>query len=328
MPGISQVNFLNMLKSDQSNSHHDVEFVFNVTSQKNGGVGDPASSLGETKESVSEDKADKVESLFAHKLVLAWVSPVLDVQFFGLMAEETSTEPCRVVGIKDFSKGSFEIFIRLVYGEKKEIVTQCDKLDTLFELFKLADKYQVDDIRSLVNSTIVYFKVTVSNMFEVLAVLEIYKNLLNFGGICSKLKTKCMIAVQTELKTPFDMVKLWNDNQDKADLVNLLFKALGLDTDKFTKSPCTICKSVSIPCSNCKSAPCKDGLPVSRSVFGTRVTRTSGTTTTKGVISIAAERPNPHVTHHTSLYAVVHSEDGSSVCVNHPVSTRLRYRCN
>ena len=56
MPGISQVNFLNMLKSDQSNSHHDVEFVFNVTSQKNGGVGDPASLLGETKESVPEDK--------------------------------------------------------------------------------------------------------------------------------------------------------------------------------------------------------------------------------------------------------------------------------
>jgi len=316
MPGISQVNFLNMLKSDQSNSHHDVEFVFNVTSQKNGGVGDPASLLGETKESVSEDKA--VESLFAHKLVLAWVSPVLDVQFFGLMAEGTSTEPCRVVEIKDFSKGSFEIFIRLVYGEKKEIVTQCGKLDTLFELFKLADKYQVDDIRSLVNSTIVYFKVTVSNMFEVLAVLEIYKNLLNFGGICSKLKTKCMIAVQTELKTPFDMVKLWNDNQDKADLVNLLFKALGLDTDKFTKSPCTICKSVPIPCSNCKSGTCKDGLPVSSSVFfGTRVTRIRDLK--RGIILVALTYPRSHAT--------VHMEDGGSSNEIHPLSTSLRYRC-
>lgn len=84
---------------------------------------------------LTNQKADHVERISAHKLVLAATSPVFKAMFYGELKEDGD------IRITDVSAEGFKDFLQLFYKEQVEL----DVINNIADVLKLIDKYDVPD---------------------------------------------------------------------------------------------------------------------------------------------------------------------------------------
>lgn len=189
------------------NTLHDVEFVFGSLDRNEEGV------------------------VKAHKLLLTLLSEVFRAQFTGPVAD-TSKEQDGVTRIivEDTSYSAFKTMIQYLY-EGNESTVQCIKDPALlFQLFKLADKYLLSDLKSLVEATVKLLPLSTSNYAAVLRLIVDHEGLLGFEKMCRDLNERLLVAVHGQWKVPADCVHFWNAyyNDDLAIKQLLMQRMAGL----------------------------------------------------------------------------------------------------
>ena len=102
----------------------------------------------------------------AHKLILAIASDVFKRQFFGSMYSED------VIEIEDASREVFKTMIDYIYHKK--IVWSDLDLNFLTSMYYLADKYDIEKIKMVINCVILKYKVSEENVMEVAILAEDY----------------------------------------------------------------------------------------------------------------------------------------------------------
>ena len=170
-------------------------------------------------------------------------------QFFGALA--SSEQEVEVVKIEDCSHEAFKLMIELIYDDpydKQEKALLCrGDFGLLFELLRLADKYQIEGtlnidiltlnkilleyavgLSDLVKSRLETVPVFVTNALKVLEITEQYKDLLNFEATCFALSIRVARAVYTSWKSSADVLNFWSLNKSKIELINVLFEKCSL----------------------------------------------------------------------------------------------------
>ncbi|XP_023327785.1 uncharacterized protein LOC111700915 isoform X2 [Eurytemora carolleeae] len=163
-------------------------------------------------------------SIKCHKLLLSLVSPVFKKQFFGSLA--STTEKLELVEIKDFSFEGFTQMMKLIYDTADNMFEKLfyDILDValLFEILRLADKYQIEDLAALAKTRIATVPLSDENALEVLEVTEQHKDLLNFEEICKAINLRLAITMKSTWTSSADVDSFCNLYKDRVDLVNIL----------------------------------------------------------------------------------------------------------
>ena len=108
-----------------------------------------------------------------HKFVLALVSPVFKLQFYGsLKAGDNET-----IKIVDAFYGTFKDFIHFIYNEepfeKFKKIENCEKLRNVLELYYLGEKYQIDVLNGYLHFVICNnISINSTNVFQFLQDIE------------------------------------------------------------------------------------------------------------------------------------------------------------
>ena len=196
-----------------------------------------------------EDGSETVKEIKAHKFILALVSDVFRIGFYGGF-------PCNgCVDIVDVKKESFEVMIDYIYNKGVDLGSF--DLDMLCTLYCLGDKYNIN--------------ILVEESLEKIRSKDIStENILNF----------CLLADQysihdTLVDTLHDSAAqgLWKllDGRLTLSKVTQFFSAIIPDASA-SPSAITLVKileKVKKPtvCDNCKAAPCKSGTKISKENF-------------------------------------------------------------
>jgi speckle-type POZ protein len=96
----------------------------------------------------------------AHKLILGVRSPVFQAMLSSNLLEATSNE----ILIIDFSPDVIRLFIQFIYTD---MCSTPDLQDNVTELYKMADKYQVNSLKNMCEKRMIS-SLTVSNVVEIL----------------------------------------------------------------------------------------------------------------------------------------------------------------
>ena len=197
---------------------------------------------------------DKVSSITygkkeikANKVVLALASEVFKAQFFG------SIPAGPVVYVEDSNAEAFGIFVDILYNVKVELKDMNPML--LGDLFYLAEKYQVDAIKSAIVEDINLRQIEVKDVIDVLTVVESKSHLVQFADSLHQLCLKVF------LKSSDNIFKLFNmsdpdDESISRMLHRFMIKAHTLKDEENDKL-----------CSNCQQFPCLDGSTVGLNNF-------------------------------------------------------------
>ena len=111
-----------------------------------------------------DEETGEESKLAAHKLLLAMSSEVFMNQFFTQFAEATQG----TVNITDSSFHSFKIFLDHIYGIK--IPWSDLSHSTLYQLFHLANKYQIGSLAQCVCKWVSEMQVTCENVLDVASI--------------------------------------------------------------------------------------------------------------------------------------------------------------
>ena len=101
----------------------------------------------------------------AHKLILAFGSPVFMTQFYGTMKEEKNAIP-----VEDSNCEVFKIFLDTIYNKK--IALKDLNFKMLGELFYLAEKYQLDLLKDSIVKVVSSRTLVSSEVLEAAKVAE------------------------------------------------------------------------------------------------------------------------------------------------------------
>ena len=142
---------------------------------------------------ISEDD-DKAlgETIGAHRLLLAAVSPVFRGMFFGPVKETGD-----MVKVKETSYEAFTTMFRFIYkvpGEEFHL-TDISCPQKLFELLTVADKYEILSLKTLAVDALGSLSISNENMIFVVTVAKNYK--LMFEDVSTKLLLKCLKFIKT-----------------------------------------------------------------------------------------------------------------------------------
>ena len=135
----------------------------------------------------------------AHKLLLSLVSPVFRNLFFNtsVKREGGREDDLEKVLIEGPSFTSFQTFIRFLYSGKEEELRDLD-LNSLFDIYLLADQYQIRGMKQLIRSLVQELEMKETGLLDIFKVL--LKNHANFicEEICADIYRKCLVLIMTE----------------------------------------------------------------------------------------------------------------------------------
>jgi len=163
--------------------------------------------------------------VLAHKLVLKMKSPVFKRQFFGSLSRNVVSGP-EVVEIKDSTYQGFEFFINVIYTHLK-LIDRCTSIEVLFDILQLSDRFDTGDIHDKAQQCIANFRITAENSLDVLKVLNYYRHLLNFSGVCEGLGRRCAEIINADFRSVRDVYKMLEGQvHESPDLVPFLLRLL------------------------------------------------------------------------------------------------------
>jgi len=196
-----------------------------------------------------EDGSETVKEIKAHKFILALVSDVFRMGFYGGF-------PCNgCVDIVDVKKESFEVMIDYIYNKGVDLGTY--DLDMLCTLYCLGDKYNINILVEESLEKILSKNISAKNIIHVCLLADQY-------SIHDKLvDTLYGSAAQSLSKILGDKLTLAKVSQ--------FFSQITADTSA-SPSAMTVVRilgKVKKPtvCGNCKATPCKSGTKVSKDNF-------------------------------------------------------------
>ena len=178
---------------------------------------------GDIEFKVVDEQDEVVDTLPAHKVILAVHSNYFRAAFFGTgtMFKQDGT-----VLIKETTKEAFRDLLGFIY--EKEIDFATKTLRELFELLNLAQRYQVDELKDRVSGHINNFPLSLDNVAMVAAVAE---ELSHFEEVSKHLLKSCVDLLSTKMVDVRSVLTFISNNEDGA-IVQKLLKDLDVKTNK------------------------------------------------------------------------------------------------
>ena len=190
---------------------------------------------------IVEKDTDGNEAIFhfqAHKMALALASPVFRREFYGDLKETEDT-----ILVKETTIDAFQILINYVYRKDLNLEVGLHKL---FEVFNLAEKYDMSELREQVREKIESWPLSRKNVVKDAAIAENYEHFEE----SVKFLDRCCIFLKTEiqdLKHIYAFISNYSKGEHREAAMNLLTRMSSTE-DKV--------------CSNCKKSPCEHGKPI------------------------------------------------------------------
>ena len=138
------------------------------------------------KEDGEEKKGSGWKTIEAHKFLLAGTSPVFMAMFFGQMRETRE-----VVKVRNTTPEAFETIIKYIYKPPGDafILNNVGCPQKLFELLELAERYEIQNLKTLTKEALENLSVSKENMIFTATVAKMYKTV--FEDLSMKLLVKC-----------------------------------------------------------------------------------------------------------------------------------------
>jgi len=169
----------------------------------------------------------------AHKSVLKMLSPVFKQMFDGPLKKNESIETVEVRGC---SPKAFKVLIDLIYEDKTLLKNQ--GFSELFEIVKLADKYDIQGLYSKLKIHLTALPVTRAKVLEVLPLVGVHQGLSGCEELCTILVKNCAQSLHMSMDGEKDVYKLYQELEaedlDQA-MVDMLFKYLKEASGKTTR---------------------------------------------------------------------------------------------
>ena len=88
-----------------------------------------------------------------------------------------------------------------VWKCKPAPVDRCTSIEVLFDILQLSDRFDTGDIHDKAQQCIANFRITAENSLDVLKVLNYYRHLLNFSGVCEGLGRRCAEIINADFRS-------------------------------------------------------------------------------------------------------------------------------
>ncbi len=148
------------------------------------------------------------------------------------------------IEINDFSLKGFTALLNYIYSGDKKIITKIKVLKELFEIYNMAEKYFLTELKTLVSTTMKNFPFSVQNYAAVFTTVAKYENLLHTEEMCQDLLQRCAAAVKKSWRTVDDSTSFWSaDYNDDASLKAALFQKIST----LSSRPCHTQKDLKNP---------------------------------------------------------------------------------
>jgi len=190
---------------------------------------------------VDQNSGEKSE-LLAHKLVLAFGSEVFMAQFYGPFKEERDTIP-----VEDSSFDAFKMLLDLLYN-KKVIFENLD-FQLLGDLFNLANKFLLDEIKDSIIQEISSRKMVSEKLLEAATVAEDQAHMERFSEALSEV---CVKFVKENIQSVF---KIFDSEAPGGDNSLILHRLMAKGN------------RIQNVCENCKHEPCLHDQVLTRDNF-------------------------------------------------------------
>lgn len=219
------------------------------------------------------DKHGNTEGVVrAHKLLLSFLSSVFRVQF-----KLSSQDKIEVVEIRGPSFKCYKTFLELLYRGDIELISRLTRLEDLFQMYLLVDKYKVREINHKTKSLILEVPISRDNLVGIFHTIRKYQKEESLKEICSSLTDRCMKVFDDETKST-------------SDVRRLLLKILDFNYEQspgrclHEETPPTPGQESLTVCPNCNSKECLDGEEVVKARKGVRVTTTRRIRSAQGLV--------------------------------------------
>ena len=140
--------------------------------------------------------------------------------------------------IKDTTKEAFEDFLGFNY--EKKIDFGSNTLQELFEIFNLAERYQVEELKKVVSNFIKNFPLSMDNLVKAATTAKEY---CHFEGVSGALFANCVDFTKAQFTDVDSLLTFVQENDDDVMVMKLL-KDIKLPVEEI--------------CSNCKQKPCRN----------------------------------------------------------------------
>ena len=128
----------------------------------------------------------KSSKIGAHRILLAGISPVFRRMFFGSMKETGET-----MEMKDTSPDTFGAMINYIYTRHPDdVLYGIGSPKILFELFALADMYDILDLKTEILNSLQEFEINHENLIYTATVANCYRGF--YADISTKLLMLCL----------------------------------------------------------------------------------------------------------------------------------------
>jgi len=224
------------------------------------------------------DESGVVKKVEAHKLILAIASDVFDREFYGSMKAEDE------IDIVDASQEVFQSMIDTIYNKQPNLKRH--DIRFLCSLYNLAEKYNLDDLRSEIIVTIQAYEFTKESVINVGLIAEECKHHLPLHEALFNAAAGFLFK---ELNGSLDeAIGLFKENKEGDENKSLvMFKLLVFMHD---------IKKSSLTCKNCKQYVCLNGKGITISNFatGAKVTHELGQAGIESIISFQRSDGDGH----------------------------------
>ena len=141
--------------------------------------------------------------------------------------------------IKDTTKEAFEDFLGFNY--EKKIDFESKTLEELYEVFNLAERYQVEELKEVVSTSIKHFPLSIDNLVKSAAIAKEYGH---FENVSDALYASCVDFAKAQFTDGDSVLTFVQENNDDTMVMKIL---------KDIKLPAM--KKI---CSNCRQQPCRN----------------------------------------------------------------------
>lgn len=185
----------------------------------------------------------------AHKMILALVSDVFVKEFFGSMKEEEDE-----IDIKDASQEVFQAMIDFIYNKHVDI----GEYDLVFtsQLYNLAEKYNIQDLRREIIASIPKHDMTDENVLDVAILAE--EN-IHHKPLCEELYTAATGYLMKKFDGKLDNAVEFISHTEATQANGLVLIKM---ITRMKEMP-----PIATKCENCKSEHCLDSVGVTRENF-------------------------------------------------------------
>jgi hypothetical protein len=131
------------------------------------------------------------------------------------------------IEINDFSLKGFTALLNFIYSGEETVIMKTQDLEELFELYNLAEKYFLTELKTLVSKTMQNLPFSVKNYAAVFTTVAKYENLLHTEELCQDLLKRCASAVKKSWWTVDDSTSFWSaDYNDDVSLKAALLQKI------------------------------------------------------------------------------------------------------